>query len=596
MEAIKRLLPYLNRYKTRLYLGFLFVTISNICSTLVPRYAGKAIDQISIHNATMSGILESIAIMLLLTAGSGIFMFATRRTIIVSSRLIEYDLRRDFLYSLELQPAAFFNKNPTGMLMSYINNDISAAREFLGPAVMYAANTITTFFFVLYFMLGLSWDITLISLLPLPLITIGTYFIGSKVHNAFRDVQEQFSQLTSSAQETFSGIRVVRSYLREAFESLRFEGLSRQYLKKNMKLAILQSAFIPGIMLLVGFSLLIMLGYGGRAVIQGNMTLGGLTQFYIYLGLLIWPVAAIGWITNIIQRASASTARIFSIMDSMKHGLQNNSSININNDEKIDGAIELNSVSFKYTEDMPNSLSDVSFKLSHGSSLGITGTIGSGKSTIVNLLTRLYEPDSGNIFIGGKELKNIDEGTLRKSVASVLQDTFIFSISIADNIKFGRPEATIDEVTEAARTAGLHEEILTFPAGYQTVVGERGVILSGGQRQRLALARAILRNPSILILDDAFSAVDTQTEDYILKRILPNGKSGNGSQSSLPDYSRTCIIISHRISTVKYSDNILYMNDGNIVESGSHPELLALQGRYFDTFQRQQLEEELQKL
>ncbi|MDQ1265816.1 MAG: ATP-binding cassette, subfamily multidrug efflux pump [Bacteroidota bacterium] len=579
MKELNRLLPYLRQHKAKIIIGFIFVTISNVCSTYVPRIVGQAIDRISRGGFASGEILTDIGLLLLLTAGSGVFMFLTRQTIIVSSRLIEYSLRRDFLYSIERQPMDFFHKNSTGTLMAYSTNDITAAREFLGPAVMYSANTITTFLFVMYFMLGISPVIALLSLTPLPLIAFTTYKIGRKVHVAFKSVQQQFADLSAHAQETYSGIRVVRSYGRENFEAGIFNKMSREYFNKNMKLALYQSSMMPVIMVLVGSSALILLAVGGYGVIHGTLTLGELTQFFIYLTMLIWPFAAIGWITNIVQRASASAARLGSVFDSAP--IIKESDEGRIKEHEFKGNIEFQDVMLKYGENLAPALIGVSFKIQVGGSLGIAGAIGSGKTTIINLLTKLHKHDSGNILIDGKDIRDFDIDLLRNNIAVVPQDPFLFSLSITENLKFGKPDAKESEIIEAAEIACLHEEILAFPDGYDTMLGERGITLSGGQKQRAAIARAVLRKPAVLILDDALSSVDTQTEGDIITKLKEFMKG------------RTTIIISHRLSTVKPADNIIYLKNGSIIENGSHNELIAIGGKYAELYNRQQLEEEI---
>ncbi|MFP4528048.1 MAG: ABC transporter transmembrane domain-containing protein, partial [Candidatus Kapaibacterium sp.] len=379
MKELKRLLPYLKQYRSKLLWGFLFVTISNICSTYAPRIVGNTIDLISSGDFLIGDVLWNIAFILGLTVGSGVFMFLTRRTIIVSSRLIEYDLRRDLLDSIEQRPMSFFHRHSTGSLMAYATNDIPAARDFLGPAIMYSANTITTFLFALSFMLTLDVWITLVALIPLPLIAVTTYFIGRRVHVAFRAVQDQFSDVTTRAQEAFSGIKVIRAYVREAFERDKFRDLSYDYYEKNMRLARLQSVTMPVLMIMVGLSQIAVLGYGGMRVMEGAATLGELTQFFIYLNLLIWPVAAIGWITNIIQRAAASAGRLGEIIDFP--GDKDESVAEGYESREIDGRVEFRDVTMRYTDEAPPAIEDVSFAIPAGGTFGIIWPVGSGKST-----------------------------------------------------------------------------------------------------------------------------------------------------------------------------------------------------------------------
>jgi ATP-binding cassette subfamily B protein len=578
MNELKRLLPYLRRHRARLLLGFLFVTISNVCSTAIPRFVGTIVDGMRGSSFTMDDVVLNIMKILLLTAGSGFFMFLTRRTIIVASRLIEYELRNDLLLAIEHQSLAFFHKNPTGTLMALSTNDISAMREFLGPAIMYSANTITTFLFALALMGSLNPEITTIALIPLPLMAWLTYKIGQKVHVGFRDVQEQFSQLTAQAQEAFSSVRVVRAYQREEHEYQQFKGNAEEYKNRNIRLARLQSLTMPAMMMLVGLSNLLVLGYGGLQVIEGHATLGDITQFFIYLNQLIWPVAAIGWVTNLIQRAAASARRVGQIMDTTP-SIQD--SENAGTQPPADTSVELKNISMQYPGRKEKALANISLRIPAGSSLGIVGATGSGKSTLASLLPRLYDPTEGNILIGDKDIREIPLSTLRGMMGLVQQEPFLFSMSVSENIRFGSPGSTQEQIQAAATLAGLHQDITEFSKGYNTIVGERGITLSGGQKQRTAIARAIVRNPGILILDDAFSAVDTATEEKILE----------GLKTLM--HNRTTILIAHRLSTVALCSQIIVLDQGHIAEYGTHQELLAAGGLYTAMYERQQLEAEI---
>ncbi|MCX7735331.1 MAG: ABC transporter ATP-binding protein/permease [Candidatus Kapabacteria bacterium] len=582
MKELKRFLPYLYHYRFKIIIGFVFVTISNISSTMIPRVVGTTIDTIKGGSFSMDQVISSLLMILGLTLASGLFMFLTRQTIIVVSRYIEYDLRRDFLYSIENQSMDFFNQHPTGSIMAHITNDISAAREFLGPAIMYGANTVTTFIFALYFMLNLNPTITFIALIPLPFIAYTTYKIGKKVHYAFKNVQDQFAKLTTQAQETFSGIRVVKSYVREDYESDRFSEYSKDYLFKNLKLARIQSLMMPVLMILVGSSQILILGYGGLQVINGNATLGDIAQFFIYINLLIWPIAAIGWVTNLVQRAAASAGRLSKILD-REPTIKDGHLDNIGSDSKV-REIKFENVSLKYSDDSPYILQNINLTIPENSSIGIIGKVGSGKTSLVNLIPRLYDPTTGTITINGIDIKEISIRTLRKLIGYVPQDSFLFSMTIAENIKFGKPDASIEEIIHFAKIANLHDDIMTFPEGYNTLLGERGITLSGGQKQRLAIARALIKNPEILILDDSLSAVDTQTESLILNELKKFMKD------------RISIIISHRVSTIKDLDNIIVLKDGKIVESGNHNQLLEFKGIYADLYHKQLLEEEIEML
>jgi ATP-binding cassette, subfamily B, multidrug efflux pump len=582
MKELYRLIPYLKRYKQKLILGLIVVTIANLCATYVPRLVGTTIDMIVDGNYDMNKILLNILYILLLTAFAGYFMFLTRRMIIVASREIEYDLRKDLLNSIQSQSMNFFHKNPTGNLMAHATNDIPAAREFLGPAIMYSANTVTTFTFALYFMLTLNPEITMIGLIPLPFIAYATYLVGKKIHIAFKDVQSKFAELTTQAQESISGVRVIRAYTREFYEYTRFAAMSKEYLFKNLRLARIEAIFMPLLMVLVGLSHIAVLAYGGNLVIDGRASLGDLTQFFIYLELLVWPVAAIGWVTNLIQRGAASSARLGRLLEEIPEIADNGETDNSIN--KIEGEVEFDSINYKYPSTENIVLDDISFRISKGKTLGIVGSVGTGKSTIINLLLRLFETNSGVIRIDGNNLKSIPIDLLRKHISVVPQEPFLFSDTIKGNISFGNPAATMEEIIAVAEKCKLHEEVLTFQNGYDTMLGERGITLSGGQKQRVSIARAMITNPSILILDDSLSAVDSATEAFVLGNLKEFMKD------------RTTIIISHRISTVMNADNIILLDKGKIAESGNHEQLVTLNGKYANIFRLQQLAKEIEEL
>jgi ATP-binding cassette subfamily B protein len=491
---------------------------------------------------------------------------------------VEYDLRRDFLQGIERQDPLYFARTPTGSLMAHATNDIAAVREFMGPAIMYGANTVTTFSFALALMFGLSTDITLVALIPLPFMAVATFILGKRVHVAYKQVQEQFEHVTTESQEVFSGIRIIRAFVRELQERSIFYKQSHEYLVRTMTLARIQSVMMPSMMVLVGTSQILVLSYGGNAVIEGRASIGDLTQFFIYLNQLIWPVAAIGWVTNIVQRASASTSRIMTIMKRTPE-LDNTGSFDA--PAKFD--IEFRDVAYRYADTLPPVLSDISCTIPYRSHIGIVGTVGSGKSTLVKLVPRLFDCTEGKVLIAGKAIHEYKLDDVRKAVGVVMQEPFLFSMSVRDNIKMGKTDATEDEVIEAAKAAQLHTEVLSFTNGYDTVVGERGISLSGGQKQRLAIARALIRKPSVLILDDALSAVDTATEREILH-----------SLSEMRNF-QTTLTVAHRLSAVMACDHILVLDGGRIVEQGTHEQLLQLGGQYASLYEQQQLEAEIQQ-
>ena len=559
MNSLRRLIPYITKYKARLIWGLIAITLSNVFSVMIPRYIGRTIDSLTSIGSgsaasavTTNYLLEQALIILGLSIGSGVFLFLTRQTIIVLSRLVEYDLRNDFLHHTESLSMGWFNNTPTGDIMALATNDISAVREFVGPALMYTANTITTFAFALGMMLTLSVKITLLALVPLPFVSYTVYRLGKKIHTLFSDVQGQYADLTSQAQENLSGVRVVRAYVREAYSISTFAKLSQLYRAKNMSLVKTQALMMPAMMALIGLSQLIVLGVGGTEVIAGRSTIGDITQFFAYISQLIWPVIAVGWVTNLVQRAAASMLRLNKIFD-IRPAVEDNT-VTDRSITEIRGRIEFRNVSFRYRPELPFVLRNINLTVESGTTLAIIGTTGSGKSTIVSLIARLYDVTEGEILIDGRPIQDLPVDLLHASIGAVTQETFLFSDTIAGNIRYGRRDATDEEMIEASKLAQLYENVVRFPEGFDTIVGERGITLSGGQKQRTSIARAVLREPRILVLDDALSAVDTETEEMILQRLRVQMRE------------RTSILIAHRISTVKDADQIVVMDRGEIVE------------------------------
>lgn len=587
LRELRRLLPYLRRYRSLVLLGITFITISNICSTLIPRVVGRTIDTLRVETFTQENVLALIGEILLLTIGSGFFMFATRRTIIVASRRVEEDLRNDFVNALQSQSQKFFHDRSTGSIIALFTNDIGAVREFIGPAIMYSANTITTFAFALSFMVSLNGWLTLAIVIPVPFIAYSTYKLGRKIHEQYKRVQEQYEHITTHAQETFSGVRVVRAYAREESEDMTFADESRTYYGRNMKLARYNALMMPAMTVLFNISYVIVIGFGGWLIVKDMLTVGMLTQFFIYLNQLLWPIAAIGWVTGMIQRGAASMARLGAIIEHVPE-IRDTEFTNMSIKE-LKGTVSFSNVTLSYpttTSDgigtMTTVLHNINLDIPAGTSLGIVGHVGSGKTSLVNLIPRLYDVTDGAVSIDGHDVRTIPLGVLRDTIAVVPQESFLFSDTIRENVRFGNPEATDDDVLRASSLAQLDGDVGTLPQGYDTIVGERGITLSGGQKQRTALARAILDDPAVLILDDSLSAVDTDTESRIL-RGLETVKHG-----------RTTIIIAHRVSAVKDCDRIIVLKDGRIIESGSHNELLTLGGTYADLHERQLLEAAIQ--
>lgn len=536
MKHLLRLSPYLKKHKRVLFIGLMCIVLSNVFGNPIPLIVGSAIDELK-RNPTPVKLMEYGAGIISLMVLSGYFTFLTRQTIIVTSRRIEYDLVNDFYSHIQKLSHPFFLNTPTGDLMAHATNDISAVRNVLGPGIMYTSDTITSFIMVIGIMLFLSVRLTLYSLIPLPFVSAAIYYIGRLVNRHFEGIQAQYSVLTARAQETIAGIRVVRSYVREDYETERFRVQSRDYLKKNLVLAQIQSVMWPLLGVLTGASTVIVLWRGGIDVIRSSISLGTIVAFALYLGFLTWPMIAFGWVVNIFQRGAASMGRLNKIFDTppdIKDDEATDHSI-----RNIDGSISFKNVSFRFPSKEDYALRNVNLEIEKGVTLAIVGRTGTGKSTIVNMLPRLFDCTSGEVLIDDVPIRKIPLEILRRNIGYVQQETFLFSDTIANNIAYGVEHTTREEIERAARVSQIHNDIEAFPNGFDTVVGERGITLSGGQKQRVGIARAIIRKPKILILDDALSAVNTYTEEEILIQL----------RQVMAE--RTSIIISHRISTVK---------------------------------------------
>ncbi len=580
MKNLFSLKKYFLAYKKKLLWGLVFIICSNIGSVYVPILIKNSIN--ILQSATNYETLGKYAFLIVIASlFSGVFRFLIRQSIIVVSREIEYDLRGDFWKHIQNLPMRYFSNNSTGNIMAHATNDINAVRMFIGPAVMYSIDTFIRLIIVISIMLSISTSLTIYSLLPLPVLSFLVYYVGKLIHDRFTKIQEKFSELTTKAQENYSGIRVIKSYTRESGEIESFRNLSKEYLKKNMKLVKVQALFQPILFLITGVSVIIVIWLGGTKVMRGELLLGDITALIIYLGILIWPMIAFGWVINIIQQAEASMARLNKILSEPIEIKDNEDSVETIIDLK--GAIKFEDVSFRYSEIQPDVLKDINLIIPVGSTLAIMGHTGSGKSTLVNLLLRLYDVTGGNILIDGNEIKSIPLKTLRKSIGYVPQESFLFSDSLTNNISYGLDAPDLEIVKKSAAISQFEKDVVDFPEGYETIIGERGITLSGGQKQRSALARALVLNPKILILDDSFSAVDTNTEEKILTNLKEFMKN------------RTSVIISHRISTVKDADNIIVLKDGTIAEEGTHDELFALDGIYADIYNKQLLEKELEE-
>lgn len=521
------------------------------------------------------GVLVLGALMILMALLRGFFLFLVRQTIIVMSRKIEYDLKNEIFEQYQNLPLSFYRRNNTGDLMNRISEDVSRVRMYLGPGIMYGINLLVLFPMVIYEMLRVNAELTFYALLPLPVLSLSIYFVNNIINKRSEKIQESLSDLSTSVQEAFSGIRVLKAFVREADSSQRFEAESEKYKVRSLKLTFVNALFFPLIMALIGLSVILTIYIGGKQVIDGEITYGNIAEFVIYVNMLTWPVTALGWITSINQRAAASQKRINQFLKE-----ENEIQSTENLDKEIAGDLVFDNVSFTYPDSGIQALKNISFDVKSGQSIAIIGTTGSGKSTIANLMLRLYDTTSGSVAVDNRDIKKYNIPKLRSQMGYVPQDIFLFSDSIKNNIAFGNDNITEDQVFQAAKDADLYENIAEFPNGFETMLGERGITLSGGQKQRASIARAIVRNPNILILDDALSAVDTNTENTILNSLARIMEG------------RTTVIISHRVSSAKLADKIIVLDEGKIIEQGTNASLLAANGVYKELYEKQLKQEE----
>ena len=609
MKALKHLNKYLFKYKYRLILGIVFITISNIFA-LYPaqiireafdiadaQLNGTALKEPSFLSAYFEGLsfgkimLLFAAIVLGLALMRGVFTFFTRQTIIIMSRLVEFDLKNEIYNHYQKLDATFYKENNTGDIMNRISDDVSKVRMYIGPGIMYSVNLIVLFSLVIPVLFSINVKLAIYSLTPLPILSIIIYVVSNLINKQSEKVQAKLSDITTITQETYSGIRILKSFVKEAYFTKKIRVENEEYLQRSMDLVKTNAFFFPIMMLLIGLSTIFTIYIGGTEYIADannplipeadKLTKGNILEFIIYINMLTWPVTAIGWVTSIIQRAAASQTRINEFLATQPQIVNPN-----NNDLVVDGNIAFKNVSFTYPESGIKALKGISFEIKKGGTLAIIGRTGSGKSSIINLLLRTYDANAGEILIDGQSIKNINLNQYRENTGLVPQEVFLFSDTIENNIAFGYKNNLPDHsiIEEAAKNADIYANIMEFKDNFKTKVGERGVTLSGGQKQRISIARAIIKAPQILIFDDCLSAVDTETEDTILRNLKTVMKN------------KTSIIVSHRVSSVKNADTILVLEHGEIIERGTHQSLMDEKGNYYETYQKQLLAEEIENI
>jgi len=579
MKELRYLNKYLYKYRTKLIWGLLITVVARIFSLVAPRLIGNSLTAVENYleaEAADFGLIKEILLTNILiiigtTLASGFFTFLMRQTIINVSRYIEFDLKNEVFWHYQRLTQRFYKNNRTGDLMNRISEDVSKVRMYVGPALMYSINTVALFVIVISYMISIAPILTLYTVLPLPILSITIYKLSRIINQKSALVQEMLSKMSSFAQESFSGIAVIKSYNLQGQSTSDFTDLASETYDKNMDLVKVQAWFFPLMILLIGCSNLIVIFVGGNQYINGQLEIGVLAEFIIYVNMLTWPVAVVGWITSIVQQAEASQKRINAFLEEQPEIISGKGVFT-----GIHGTIEFKNVSLQYPETGIKALDQVNLTIPAGSTLGIIGNIGSGKSTLLDTLVRLYDPSEGSILIDGHDLKTFQLEELRSAVGYVPQNAFLFSEQIEENIRFGNPEASLEAIREAAQKSAVHDNIMQFKEGYKTLLGERGVTLSGGQIQRVSIARALIKDPQILLLDDCLSAVDTDTEEEILKHLRSVSKN------------KTTLIVSHRISSLKHADQIVVFENGKIVQQGKHADLIEVGGYYKELFEIQQ--------
>ena len=581
--AFRRLLPFLLVYRRQFIVGLLCVVVTTTIQLLSPWVLKYAVDDLN-AGVTRSKLAFYAAALLGIACVGGVFRYLMRQILIGASRDIEFDVRNAFFARLQLMPVGYYQARRTGDLMSRATNDLNAVRMMIGPAIMYSANTILVFIVAIVLMVSLDARLTLMALVPLPFVTIVVRYFGGAIHKRFEAIQEQLAHLSAVVQEALAGVRVVRAYNQQAHEIERFGQANREYVRRNRVLIRLQGLFFPSMTLFLGFGSLLVLWIGSQHVIRGEITLGEFVAFNAYLVMLSWPMIAFGWVTNILQRGMASWKRMLEVLDAVPD-IDDRHASEAGHIAPLTGAIEIRDLVFTYPGTERPVLDHVSLTIAAGQTVALVGATGSGKSTLIHLIPRLHDPPAGTVRLDGVDVREIPLDRLRGAIGFVPQEPFLFSNTIAENVSLGpggeRSAPGGDRLQNAAAIARLDKDVASFPKGYETLVGERGITLSGGQKQRTAIARAVMLNPRILILDDALSAVDTYTEEEILERLRVFMRK------------RTSIIVSHRVSTVRHADMIVVLQDGRIAEQGTHDELVRLGGLYADLHQKQLLQEEL---
>lgn len=579
MKALQYLNKYFYKYRTKLFVGFLITVVARIFSLFTPRLIGNSLTAVEQYvksdDVSLDSIQELLLFNILIIIGaslvSGFFTFLMRQTIINVSRYVEFDLKNEIFWHYQKLTQRFYKNNRTGDLMNRISEDVGKVRMYVGPAFMYSINTVALFIIVISYMISIAPALTLYTILPLPILSVTIYKLSRIINEKSTRVQEVLSKMSSFAQESFSGIGVIKSYNLQRIVNQGFDDLASESYQKNMSLVKVQAWFFPLMILLIGFSNLIVIYVGGNQYINNEIEIGVLAEFIIYVNMLTWPVAVVGWITSIVQQAEASQERI-NLFLKEEPEIKDGSGVQ----KEIKGALELKNVSLRYPETQIQALENISLKIPTGTTLGILGNIGSGKSTLLDLITRLYDPSEGKILLDGIDLKEYTLEQLREAIGSIPQNAFLFSESIEDNIRFGSINARREAIQEASKEAVVHKNIIAFKEGYQTLLGERGVTLSGGQIQRVSIARAFIKDPKILLLDDCLSAVDTDTEEEILKHLKKIAQN------------KTTLIVSHRISSLKHADQIIVFENGKIVQQGKHLDLTGVSGYYKELFEKQQ--------